>query len=43
MKFLGFTVPKTIEKLCQPALLYLILNGMGLVIYFFMTLKLILK
>tara|TARA_B100000900_G_C20401021_1_gene642753 strand:- start:325 stop:831 length:507 start_codon:yes stop_codon:yes gene_type:complete len=39
MKFLGITVPKTIEKLCQPALLYLILNGIGLVIYFFMMLK----
>jgi len=39
MKLLGVEIPKTIEKLCQPAQLYLILNGIGLVIYFVMMLK----
>jgi len=40
MKFLGFTVPKGLENLCQPALLYLILTSIGLVFYFFMMMRL---
>lgn len=39
MKILGVTVPETISKLCQPALLYLILNILGLFFYLIMMMR----
>ena len=39
MKILGVTIPATISKLCQPALLYLILNGLGLFFYLIMMIR----
>lgn len=39
MKLFGFTVPKMISDLCQPALLYLILNGLGLFFYLIMMMR----
>ena len=39
MKILGVTIPAAISKLCQPALLYLILNGLGLFFYLIMMIR----
>ena len=40
MKLLGVTVPKGLENLCQPALLYLLLTSVSLVFYFFTMMRL---
>ena len=40
MKLFGITVPKSIEKLCQPALLYLFLTIISSTFYFFAMIRL---
>ena len=40
MKLFGITVPKSIEKLCQPALLYLFLTIISSTFYFFAMMRL---